>query len=75
MNATLQNLIVLAVVGAAVVYLARVAWHSVARRRAATCGGCADCPSASASGSPSVVEIGSLTRSVSETAPVNGEAR
>jgi len=74
MNATLQNLIVLVVVVAAVAYLARVAWQTVARRKGAACGGCGNCPSAGANNAPSVVEIGSLTRSVSETAPTHGAA-
>ena len=75
MNAIFENLIVLAVVAAAVAYLARVAWQTVARRRAAACGGCENCPSASANNAPRVVEIGSLTSSVSSAQHTNGAAR
>jgi hypothetical protein len=39
-----QSTMVLAAVAAAGVYLARMAWQSVARRKGASCGGCGNCP-------------------------------
>jgi hypothetical protein len=44
-----QNLIVLALVAAAGVYLARLVWQSLARRKAAACGGCSGCAQKTAS--------------------------
>ncbi len=52
---------VLVIVGAASAYLARVLWQSVARRRAAACGGCGSCPAGQTNGQPQVVEIGQLS--------------
>jgi hypothetical protein len=43
-----QNLAVLLAVLSAGGYLARAAWQSVARRKAAACGGCGNCSQASA---------------------------
>lgn len=63
MNSDWQNMIVLVVVAAAIAYLARVAWLSVARRRAAACGGCGNCPTAPGDKTPQVVEIQALGQS------------
>jgi hypothetical protein len=57
-----QNLIVLAIVVAAGGYLCRAGWQSMARRQTSACGGCANCPSESASkevrsNEPQVVRI------------------
>ncbi len=41
-----QSLIVFAAIMVAGVYLARVGWQTVLRRRAAACGGCGTCPAA-----------------------------
>ena len=43
MNFDWQNLSVLLLVGVAAAYLACAAWSSVARRKAAGCGGCGTC--------------------------------
>ncbi|MGD9722179.1 MAG: hypothetical protein AB7O59_11950 [Pirellulales bacterium] len=60
---------VLAIVGAASVYLARVLWHSVIRRRAAACGSCGTCPAGQTNGQPQVVEIGQFSAT-----PQNGRS-
>ena len=39
-----QTITVLAIVAVAAVYLARAAWQTVARRKAAACGSCSSCP-------------------------------
>ncbi len=38
-----QNLLVLAIVAAAVVYVARLAWTSITARKASACGACRNC--------------------------------
>lgn len=38
-----QNLIVLLIVAAAAVYVARLAWTSIVAKRANACGGCRNC--------------------------------
>jgi hypothetical protein len=58
-NADWQNLIVLAAVALAGVYLARVAWRSVARR-ASACGHCAACPESTTDTEPTVIGIEQL---------------
>jgi len=56
-----QSIVVLISVAAAVAYLARATWQSIARRKAAACaGGCGSCPAGAANVKPNVVEIGSL---------------
>ncbi len=40
-----QNLLVLAIVAAAVVYVARLAWTSITARKASACGACRNCGS------------------------------
>jgi hypothetical protein len=44
MNLQWQNAAVLVVVVAAIGYLARGAWQTLARRKAAGCGSCGTCP-------------------------------
>ena len=68
MESAWQNLIVLAIVVAAVGYLCRMGWQSMARRKSGACGGCSNCPSESASqgnltNEPQIVSIGPLERS------------
>jgi hypothetical protein len=43
MNLDWQNLIVLAIVAAAAVYIARLAWTSITARKASACGACRNC--------------------------------
>jgi hypothetical protein len=57
MNLEWQNLTALFVVAAAGVYLARVAWQSVARRKAAGCGSCGSCPSGAEANQPQLFGI------------------
>jgi hypothetical protein len=57
MNVDVQTAAVLLIVGAAAVYLVRVVWLVFARRKAAACSACGNCPSA-ASAEPRVVELG-----------------
>jgi hypothetical protein len=58
-----QNVAVMVVVIAAGGYLARLAWQSIARRKAAACGGCGTCP-ASQTAEPAVhATIGPLAES------------
>jgi hypothetical protein len=61
MNFQWQTIIVVVAVITAAAYLARAAWQSVARRKAAACGGCADCPSGTGHGEPNVIEITTRT--------------
>ncbi len=56
MNLDYQTAIVMLAVGGAAAYIMRAAWQSVARRRAAACGGCKNC-AAGADAAPAVVEI------------------
>lgn len=58
-----QTLIVVLLVAAAAAYLARVAWQSLARRRAAACGGCGSCQAGAANEPTVQVTIQSLVRS------------
>jgi hypothetical protein len=57
MNFDWQNVMALLVVGAAGVYLARVAWQSIARRKAAGCGSCGSCPSGAEANQPQLFGI------------------
>ncbi len=38
-----QNLLVLAIIAAAVVYITRLAWTSITARKASACGACRNC--------------------------------
>jgi hypothetical protein len=66
MNLDWQNLSVLLLVSAAGGYLARVAWRSMARREATTCGGCSNC--SDKSGGPQVVALDALSRNAQTVA-------
>ncbi len=44
MSFDIQTSVVLAVVVAAAVYVARTAWRSIVERKVAACGGCGTCP-------------------------------
>jgi hypothetical protein len=68
MSVDWQTAVVLVAIFAAAAYLARMAWRSIARRKAAACGGCDTC---GASGQKQVVELGSLTNSAEQK---NGSA-
>jgi hypothetical protein len=57
MNLDWQNLAALLVVAAAGVYLARVAWQSIARRKAAGCASCGSCPSGTSEKQPQLFGI------------------
>jgi hypothetical protein len=48
MNFDGQNLVALLMVAAAGLYLARLAWQKIARKKAAGCGTCDSCPSSGA---------------------------
>lgn len=61
-----QNLTVLLATSAAGAYLARVAWQSVARKKASACGGCGNCPDHA--GGPQVVGVEDLSRSANAMA-------
>ncbi|MBI3837139.1 MAG: hypothetical protein HY288_04295 [Planctomycetia bacterium] len=52
-----QNLTALLAVAAAGAYLARVAWLSIAKRKAAGCGSCGSCPSGALANQPQVFGI------------------
>ncbi len=52
-----QNLAVLVAVLAAAGYLARLAWQTVARRKAAACGGCGSCANADGPGQVVGMEV------------------
>lgn len=54
-----QNAAVLVLVAAACAYLARLAWQSVARKKAAACGSCGSCPADAAKGEPEVIGLSS----------------
>jgi hypothetical protein len=45
-----QNLVVLAIVAAAAMYIARVGWTSLVARKTTACGGCRNCASREKSG-------------------------
>lgn len=61
MNLDWQTVAVLVLLAAACAYLTRLAWQSVTRRQAASCGGCDTCPSSAAEGDePAVVTLGAL---------------
>jgi hypothetical protein len=62
-----QNLTVIAILGAATTYLARVAWLNVARRKTA-CGGCDRCAGADASAAGNLVGLDELAASATQRA-------
>ncbi len=53
-----QNVIALALVGTAVVYLGRMAWRIAAKSNRSRCGGCSSC--AAQTSEPDVVTLGAL---------------
>ncbi|HEV3138589.1 MAG TPA: hypothetical protein VGZ26_11810 [Pirellulales bacterium] len=57
-----QNLTALLVVAAAGVYLTRVAWQNIARRKAAGCGSCGSCPTGTEAKQPQLFAIGPAPR-------------
>jgi hypothetical protein len=74
MNLDWQTATVLAAVGGAAVYLLRAVWQSVARQRAAACGGCNNC-AAGADGQPKVIEIESLVSGIKMPEAAAAESR
>lgn len=58
MNLDWQTAAVGALIAAACTYLVRAAWQTVARKKAAACGGCDSCPSDAGPGGPEVVSLG-----------------
>jgi hypothetical protein len=71
MNLDWQNAAVLLLVAAACAYLARRAWLTMARRKAAACGSCSSCPADSAKGE---VEVIALIPSNGDTHDTSGHA-
>jgi hypothetical protein len=69
-----QTAVVLFVIVAATAYLGRVAWRSIARRKAAACGGCDTC---GANGKAQMVELGQLASSAPQEPrpPAKGSGR
>lgn len=72
MNLDAQTIAVLTIIVAATVYLARVAWQTVARRKAAACAGCSNCPAGEEE--PQVVGIGRVSRKPSGAANTSDRA-
>jgi hypothetical protein len=52
-----QNLIALAIVAIAGLYLARQAWITFARKKSGACGSCASCPASATASEPSIVQL------------------
>jgi hypothetical protein len=69
MNVDWQNAAVLVVVVAACAYLGRAAWRTIARRKAAACGGCGTCPSNANQQKLQVVGLSPLAPSADATTP------
>lgn len=63
-----QNLIVLGLVAAAGIYLARQAWATIARKKSGACGSCGSCPASTAADPKQVVQIGLLDKPSRTTA-------
>jgi hypothetical protein len=62
-----QNLIAIALVLAAVMYLAVRGWRQVARKKAAGCGACSTCPVAeNGAGKQPLVQIEALPRKMTK---------
>jgi hypothetical protein len=58
-----ENLLVLAIVAVAVIYLARRTWGVLAGKRRGGCGTCASCPSERSDAGPQVISVESLLQS------------
>jgi hypothetical protein len=69
MNLDWQNFAVLLLVAAAAIYLARLGWQSVARRKATACGGCGSCPVNSGGDGKPMVGLEQLAASAKNHAP------
>jgi hypothetical protein len=67
MTSDWQSIVTWGIVALAIAYLTRVAWQTVARKKATACGG--GCKSCAASAEPAVVEIGAAGSGA------NGQAR
>jgi hypothetical protein len=52
-----QNLVVLAIVFAAGLYLARQAWLTITRKKAGACGSCASCPASAPAKDQQVIQV------------------
>jgi hypothetical protein len=72
MNVDWQNAIVLLAIAAAGGYLARRAWQSMVRRKAASCGGCGSCTANTPAEEPHVIGIAPLSRDRESVAHANG---
>jgi hypothetical protein len=59
-----QTVAVVLVIGIACAYLVRAAWRTVARRRAAACGGCGSCPAEAGTQQRQIVGVAQLSESL-----------
>jgi hypothetical protein len=66
MDLVWQNLAVLLVVAVAGGYLARAAWQTLARKKAAACGGCGTCSNPASE--PKIVTLDTLSQSAKAVA-------
>jgi hypothetical protein len=62
-----QNLVVLAFVAAAGIYLARQAWATIARKKSGACGSCGNCASNATASEKQLVQLGAPGSSTQET--------
>jgi FeoB-associated Cys-rich membrane protein len=77
MNFDWQNAAVLLLVAVACGYLARLAWQSVARKKAGGCGSCSTCPADGVQAEPQVIGLSPATngREVAAGAATHGARR
>jgi hypothetical protein len=69
-----QSVVVLSLVAAAAVYVARRAWRTIVERKAAGCGGCGTCGAAKQAQPVSIIGVDQLVPSTDTAAraPRNG---